>query len=118
MAVCPKPGNSIVADTYSHHIRVVDVADDTVHTLAGSTVGFADVAGPAAKFHSPIHVACDSTGNVYVTDPCNHRVRRITVRDVCCTVSTLAGASHRATGTAWARRCGSAARGNRGEWRR
>ena len=61
------------------------------HTLAGSTAGFADGAGLAAKFVYPHHVACDGAGDIYVADGSNNRVRRIKIRDGCCTVTTLAG---------------------------
>ena len=92
VAVCPKTGNIIVGDTGNHRIRVIDVANGTVHTLAGtSEPDFADGAGPAAKFHDPIFVACSANGTIYVADHNNNRVRKITVLYGGCTVTTLAG---------------------------
>ncbi|RAK70036.1 NHL repeat-containing protein [Hymenobacter edaphi] len=65
----------------------------TVSTLAGSGVeGFADGAGSAARFAAPEGAAVDGQGNVYVADPGNARIRKITPAGM---VSTLAG-----TGTA------------------
>ena len=57
-----------------------------VTTLAGGT--FHD--GPAleAKFFNPNETAVDATGNVYVADQENHRIRKISPAGV---VTTLAG---------------------------
>ena len=71
-------GNVYVADSYNHRIRKITPADRVVSTIAGSgTADSADGTGTAAKFHSPIGVAVDSSGNVYVADSNNHRIRKI-----------------------------------------
>jgi sugar lactone lactonase YvrE len=59
-----------------------------VVTLAGSESGYTDGVGTAAKFSSPMAVAVDKDGNVYVADYANSCIRKITPDG---TVTTLAG---------------------------
>jgi len=80
-------GNIYVADRDNHKVRKI-TPDGTVSTLAGSTSGYADGVGTAAKFNQPLDVAVDKDGNVYVADNNNHRIRKIAPDG---TVTTLAG---------------------------
>jgi streptogramin lyase len=81
-------GNVYVADYGNNKIRLVSPAG-VVTTLAGSGAqGSADAAGTAASFSSPWAVAVVASGNVYVADKANNKIRMITPAGV---VTTLAG---------------------------
>ena len=82
-------GTLYVTDTGNDTIRTISAAG-IVATLAGSPqqVGSADGAGSAARFSSPLGIAVDSGGNIYVADSGNQTVRKVTPSGI---VSTLAG---------------------------
>jgi sugar lactone lactonase YvrE len=82
-------GNIYVADTGNNRIRKV-TPDGRVTTLAGDgNAGFRDGAAADAEFDSPVGVAVDKDGNVYVADTYNDRVRVVTKDGA---VKTVAGA--------------------------
>lgn len=65
-----------VADRGNNRIRIISGAG--LDTLAGDgTAGFVEGSAPSARFNNPTGVAVDGTGNVYVADRDNHRVRAV-----------------------------------------
>jgi len=82
-------GNIYVADLKNNLIRKI-TPPNQVSTLAGSTgvFGSANGTGTAASFNYPSGVAVDAAGNVYVADPGNNLIRKVTPDG---TVSTMAG---------------------------
>jgi DNA-binding beta-propeller fold protein YncE len=80
-------GNIYVADAGNHRIRMITPAG-IVSTIAGSTEGITDAAGTNARFNNPAGVAVDASGDIYVADDDNERIRKITSGGV---VSTLSG---------------------------
>lgn len=84
-------GNLFVADTFNHTIRKVTPAGE-VSVIAGSpgNKGFVDGVGnaEAPRFNSPIGLASDASGNLYVADNGNQTLRKVTPAG---TVTRLAG---------------------------
>ena len=82
--------NLYIADSGNNRIRKVD-ATGTITTIAGmGEEGFSGDGGPAvqAALSYPAGMAVDGSGNVYIADAGNHRVRRIDTAGV---ISTFAG---------------------------
>ena len=81
-------GNVYVADTGNHTIRKI-TPEGVVTTFAGTpgNAGLADGFGGEARFDTPVGIAVDSTGNVFVADFGNAAIRKITPGGY---VSTLA----------------------------
>jgi sugar lactone lactonase YvrE len=92
-------GKVYVGDMSNFRIRMI-TPGGTVTTLAGSTQGYAEGSGTAAKFSSPRGVAVDSAGTVYVADSWNHRIRRITLGGEVTTLAGGSGGYAEGTGTA------------------
>ncbi len=83
-------GYVYVADHGNHRFRKISPAG-VVTTFAGSTPGFLNANGTSAQFNDPHAVAVEqSTGNVYITETANHRVRKITPSG---DVTSVAGSS-------------------------
>ncbi|MDP9442396.1 MAG: right-handed parallel beta-helix repeat-containing protein [Actinomycetota bacterium] len=83
-------GNLYIADRSDNRVRRVD-ASGAITTVAGTGVfGYSGDAGPAthARLSFPHGVAVDGSGNVYIADTGNDRVRKV---DASGTITTVAG---------------------------
>ena len=91
-------GTLYVADTGNHTVR--QIISGTVSTLAGTAgvSGSADGTGGAASFLSPLGVAVNAAGTVFVADTGNYTVRQI-INGAVTTLAGSAGVSGTADGT-------------------
>jgi hypothetical protein len=82
-------GNLYVVDSGNNTIRKITPAG-AVSTIAGTpgVQGSADGSGAAAQFNSPVGIAADASGNLYVVDAGNGTIRKIAPSGL---VTTLAG---------------------------
>jgi sugar lactone lactonase YvrE len=83
-------GNLFFGDSQNQVVRKVDTAGN-IHTVAGNgTRGFSGDGGPAlsASMNSPYGVVTDSSGNLYIADHENRRVRVVNSSGV---IDTLVG---------------------------
>jgi hypothetical protein len=83
--------NIYIADDDNYRVRRVDGVTGTITTLAGNgTNGFSGDGGPAtaASLGEVAAVAVDASGNVYIADPGNARVRKVDSAGV---ITTFAG---------------------------
>jgi sugar lactone lactonase YvrE len=92
-------GNVYIAENAGHRIRKLS-RDGTLTTIAGTgTAGDSGDGGPAsnAQLRSPIGIAVDPAGNLYIADTGNNRIRKVSVEGV---MTTVAAGLHRAEGVA------------------
>ncbi|MGI8785519.1 MAG: IPT/TIG domain-containing protein [Acidobacteriota bacterium] len=84
-------GNLYIADTGNNRIRRVD-SSGFITTIAGNGQGGYSgdgVPATATALNLPKRVTLDSSGNIYIADTDNHRVRKINAANQ--TISTIAG---------------------------
>jgi streptogramin lyase len=86
-------GNLVFVERANHCVRRVDAKTGVITTIAGTggKAGFGGDGGPAtaALFNQPHSIQFNKSGNLFVCDILNHRVRRIDVDSG--VVSTFAG---------------------------
>lgn len=100
-------GNLYVSDTGNQRIRYIDLHNNTVSTVAGSSLNaaknglyeksdlyapgdFADGAADKALFHSPQGIAVTEEGGLLIADSLNHSIRYLLNGQV----TTIAGAAN------------------------
>ncbi len=85
-------GNVYIADSYNNAIRAIAVSTGIITTIAGTGIasysGDGDVA-TSATLYNPSGVTVDSSGNVYIADYGNHRIRKVTI--LTGKIATIAG---------------------------
>lgn len=85
-------GNIYIADALNHRVRRIST-DGNITTVAGTSLGFSGDGGPAtqARLAYPDALAVDSSGNLYISDVGNARIRKVSQG----TIQTIAGTGRR-----------------------
>ncbi len=86
--VLSSTGDLYVADSGNNTIRKVTTAGVVTTFVGDGTTGYIDATGTAAELRHPFGITVAPSGNFYVTDRSNYRIRMITPAGV---VTTLAG---------------------------
>lgn len=88
---CDTNGNIFIADGNNQRVRKVSVATGIITTVGGTgTLGSIGDGGPAtlAQLNQPIWIAFDQSGDMYVTDGNNDKIRKIDYAGI---ITTYAG---------------------------
>ena len=77
----PAGPSLLLADTYNHRVKRLDIARRVVTAWAGAGApdGYADGDARTARFSEPTGIAIGG-GHAFVADTNNHRIRAITIR--------------------------------------
>ena len=65
----------MIADAFNDSLRVLSADLSAVRTLTGSDAGYQDGSLDDALFEIPRSVTVDASGNIYVADSVNNRIR-------------------------------------------
>jgi NHL repeat/Calx-beta domain len=84
-------GNVYIADTQNRRIRKITVSTGVITSVAGSAATALGDGGAAtaASVSAAQSVAVDASGNLYIADTGNHRIRKVTVSTGI--ITTIAG---------------------------
>jgi len=75
-------GNLYIADCYNNRVRKVTISSGIITSIVGTgTQSYSGDNGPAtsAALYLPSGIAFDPSGNIYISDRFNHRIRKVTV---------------------------------------
>ncbi len=92
IAVDVSAGNVYFADTGNNLVRMVEMASNTVHIVAGTGSGsFSGDGGPAtaASLNAPFDVSLDAAGNIYIAVYGDQRIRMVNITSG--DITTIAG---------------------------
>ena len=83
-------GNLYISDSDSNRIRKVSPSGIITTIVGNGTQGYSGDGGPAAssQLYGPAGVALDSSGNLYIADSGNYRIRKVSQAGV---ITTIAG---------------------------
>ena len=90
-------GNLFITDQFNNRIRKV-APNGTISTVAGTGVaGFSGDGGPAidAEINTPTGIRGDSSGNLYIADVVNQRIRKVDSSGI---ITTFAGNGNKGYG--------------------
>ncbi len=76
-------GNLYFADTNNNRVRMIDLHTGNISTIAGTgDQGYAGDGGPAvgAQLNRPFGIAFDPTGDLYISDTFNARIRKVKLK--------------------------------------
>lgn len=110
IGIAAKSGVLYVADSNNSAISKVDESTGATTAFVGSSAGYAEGTGSAAKFNSPRTLVVDSSGNLFVADWANQCIRKVTPGGTTSDFAGLCGVGGSADGT------GTAARFNGGPY--
>lgn len=85
-------GNIFISDFNNNRVREVLASTGNIQTVAGNgTAGFSGDGGPAtnAELNFPRGVVVDRTGNIFITDTSNNRIREVSAASG--NIATVAG---------------------------
>lgn len=92
-----REGNMLFVEMKNHLVRRVDAKTRVVSTVAGvGEPGFSGDGGPAtkARLNQPHSLQLDASGNFFICDIANHRIRRVDARTG--VITTFAGTGTKA----------------------
>jgi hypothetical protein len=84
-------GNVYIADAYNNLVCKVDIATGIINTIAGNGIGGYNgdgIAATAAEIWDPLSLCIDKSGNLYIGEYGNSRVRKVNASGI---ISTVAG---------------------------
>jgi streptogramin lyase len=73
-------GGGLFTAGLDNKVRRIDLSSGVITRVAGTgTAGYSGDGGPAteARLRGPQRIAIDSTGDIYIADSLNHRIRRV-----------------------------------------